>query len=321
MTEQSALRAIVDLLPRYLRTRRVGWTPLPEMQHRVALPEYVLLRGVASELDDAPISYAELRARLFNPYNTIVPILERLPRLVELGLLEQTGDRYSLSAAGRELLTRAERSANDYAAGRMRLPADELERLASTLHEIAERLRRATEPAAKAHQQRIPRLRRFDERTTPPIELEYAVYALWMARDDAHNAAWRAAGFQGPSLDLLSRVWAGEASTGAELVNSTRDSMRSEDVDALLGELERDGLLTRQADSVTLTARGREVRDRIEQETDRVYFAPWPAIDAGWARSRLEALVEGLIAPIPAPGTPGTPAPQAPQAPQAQAWG
>lgn len=293
MSEHGDRRATVDLLPRYLRTRRAGWPPLPEMQGRVAIPEYVLLRGIACELDTAPIAYNELRDKLFNPYSTIVPLLDRLPRLLELGLLAYE-DGYSLTAAGHELLTRAERSANDYAAARMRVPPDELERLASTLADIAEQLWLAPEPTDKAHQRRIGRLRRFDDRETAPILLEYAIYALWMARDDAHNAAWRAAGFRGPPFELLSRVWAGEAASSAELIEQTRDSMRPEDVEALLGELACEGYLELRAKDVSLTAHGRRARDAIEHETDRVYFAPWPALDARWVRDRLEALVEAI---------------------------
>jgi hypothetical protein len=295
LLEYSTPRAIVDLLPRYAHGRRAGWTPAPELHSRITLPEYLLLRRVAIERDDAPIPYAELLANLSNPYYSIVdPILDQLPRLVELGLLDQSSDEYALAPAGRDLLMRGERAANDYAAERMRLPPDDLARLASTLSDIAERQRRAPEPTDKAHQDRVPRLRRFDQRQTPPIQLEYALYALQRARDDAHIAAWRTAGFRGPPLELLSRVWAGDASTVAELVELTRDRMRPEDVVALLDELARDGYVALQFPAVTITGRGRDVRDAIERETDRVYFAPWPEIDAGWVCGRLEALAVAI---------------------------
>ncbi len=294
MNEFQTRRAIVDLLPGYLLQRRAGWTPVPDLSGRITLPEYLLLRRVAIERDDGPVPYAELRANLSNPYSTVDPILDRLPRLVELGLLDQSGDEYVLAPAGRELLTRGERAANDYAAGRMRLPPDDLAQLASTPHDIAERQRRAPEPADKAHQDRVPRLRRFDQRQAPPMQLEYALYALQRARDDAHIAAWRVVGFRGPPFELLSRVWARDASTITGLVELTRDRMRPEDVAALLDELECDGYVTLQFSAVTIIGRGRDVRDAIERETDRVYFAPWPEIDAGWVRSRLEALAAAL---------------------------
>ena len=53
--------------------------------------------------------------------------------------------------------------------------------------------------------------------------------------------------------------------------------------------------------AVTITGHGREVRDAIERETDRVYFAPWPVIDAGWVRGRLEALAAALTPQPPRP--------------------
>jgi len=294
--DHAALRAIVDLLPRYAHARRAGWAPAPELHGRIALPEYVLLRRVALQLDDTPFTIAELHARLCNPYSTVDPAPDQLPRLVELGLLRQAGDGYALAPAGRELLLRAEPAANDYAAARLRLPPDDLERLAATMHDIAERQHRAPEPVDKAQQDVVPRLRRLDPRRTPPILLEYALYALQRARDDAHIAAWRAAGFRGPALELLSRIWAGNAATIAELAEQTRGRMQLEDVAALLDELARDGCVSIQPPAVTITSRGRDVRDAIERETDRVYFAPWPKIDAGWVRDRLEAVAAALAA-------------------------
>jgi len=218
MNEFQTRRKIVDLLPGYLLQRRTGWMPTSEVLGGTTLPEYLLLRRVAIERDEGPIPYAELQANLPNPYSTIDPILDGLPRLVELRLLDQLGDAYALTATGNELLMRNECAANDYAARRLRLLPGDLIRLASTLNDIAERLHQATEPTDKAHQDRVPRLRRFDQRQTPSVQLEYALYALQRARDDAHIAAWRAAGFRGPSFELLSRVWAG-ASTIAKLMD------------------------------------------------------------------------------------------------------
>ena len=293
--EHSTPLAIVDLLPRYAHARRAGWTPASVMPGRITLPEYVLLRRAAIERDEAPIPYAELRANALDPYSTIDQFLERLPRLVELGLLDQLGDEYALAPLGHHLLSRGEHAANDYAAGRIRLPPRDLARLASTLHDLAERQRRAPEPADKAHQNLVPRLRRFDPRQAPPFQLEYALYALQRARDDAHIAAWRASGFRGPAIELLSRVWSGDASTSAELVGLTQDRMRPKDVAALLDDLERDGYVALELPVVTITDRGREARDAIERETDRLYFAPWGEFDAEWVRDRLEALTSALI--------------------------
>ena len=70
------LRAIVDLLPRYAHAHRAGWTPV-----RIPLPDYLPLRRIAIERDDGPVPYTELRANALDPYRTIDPFLDRLPRL------------------------------------------------------------------------------------------------------------------------------------------------------------------------------------------------------------------------------------------------
>ena len=103
-----------------------------------------------------------------------------------------------------------------------------------------------------------------------------AVYALWMARDDSHNAAWRAAGFDGPTFDLLSRVWSGEATTVPALIEAMRDFQRPEDVTRGIASLVAAGYISQHGDTLRLTVAGRSARTAIEAETDRVYFAPWP---------------------------------------------
>ena len=302
--EHSTLRAIVDLLPRYAHSRRAGWAPASVTPIPITLPEYLLLRRIAIERDEGPVPHAGLRANALDPYRIADPFLDRLPRLVERGLLDRSGDDYALTPLGHDLLTQGEHAANDYAAGRIHLPPDGLARLASTLHDVAERQRLAPEPADKAHQDRVPRLRQFDQRQIPPVQLEYAMYALQRARDDAHIAAWRGAGFQGPALALLSHVWAGDASATSGLMELTRERMRPEEIAALLDDLEHDGYLTRRSQDVKITDRGREVRDEIERETNRMYFAPWPDIDAGWVRERLEALTANLDSQV-RPDQPG----------------
>lgn len=292
--ERSPRRMIVDLLPRYAHARRAGWTPTPGASGPITLPGYILLRRIAMVLDDAPMSYADLHAMLRDPYSTVDSVLTPLPHLVTSGLLDQQGDTYALSSAGHDLLTHNEPAANDYAAARLRVPPDDLLRLASILHDVAERQRRAPEPTPKAHQDQVPRLRRFDQRQTSPVQLEYALYALQRARDDAHLAAWRAAGFRGPPFVLLSHLWADGIATVAELEERTHHRMRPGDVAVLLDDLARDGYLTRRGPSVAMTSHGREVRDAVEQETDRVFFASWPPVDAAWVCDRREAVAVGL---------------------------
>src|SRR6266508_1404440 len=96
-----------------------------------------------------------------------------------------------------------------------------------------------------------------------------------MARDDAHNATWRAAAFDGPTFELLGRIWAGEAGTRAELIERVGGSQRPEYVERGLASLIAQGYVDAEGDALRLTPAGRASRDAIEAETDRIYFAPW----------------------------------------------
>ena len=118
-----------------------------------------------------------------------------------------------------------------------------------------------------------------------------------MARDDSHNAAWRAAGFDGPAFDLLSCVWSGEATTVSALTDAIQQFQRPEDVTRGVEWLIAAGYLVREGDALRLTSSGNAVRDRIEAETDRISFASWPSLSSeeiAWRRATLDAVIAGL---------------------------
>jgi DNA-binding MarR family transcriptional regulator len=275
-------RALVDLLPQYLTRRMKRWDGRQPLLDEAGLagPEAVLLRAMVMETGPgAAMSEAELRANLFNPYNTVHSFVDALPALVERGYLDRTGDSYTVTAAGRALIARIERAAQAYLATLAPLPAEDMAYLAGTLAELSGRMWAAPEPAAKPHQARVRRLPPA-EGDMPMPRLDLAVYGLWMARDDAHNAAWRAAGLEGPVFDLLSQIWSGEAATSAELI-ARMGGQRPVDVERGLAILARDGLLSVDGTALVLTPEGRATRERIEAETDRVYFVPWPPYSQG----------------------------------------
>lgn len=291
-------RAIVDLLPGYLQRRRAGFKGTPEMQAVVALPEYMLLRALAMELGtDRARTYAELFHDLFNPYNTIRPGFEQLmAQLVAKGLIGQEDGRYRLTEQGQTLVAHGEAAANAYAAGRIALPTADRTRLVEILEALAERLWTAPEPAAKPHQARVLRLNAIVADATLHTRLDQVIYGLWMARDDAHNAAWRAAGFDGPTFDLLSQIWSGAATTLDDLYARLKDNQRPEDIEHGVERLMAHNYLTRAGDQLALTPRGRATRNAIERATDRTYFAAWTLHpnDAPWLETTLRRVVQGF---------------------------
>ena len=123
--------------------------------------------------------------------------------------------------------------------------------------------------------------------------LDAAVYGLWMVRDDCHVQAWRDAGLAGPALDVLTKVWRTEATTVAELSSPVRPEA---DTEAAVRELREAGLMTA-AEPLATTPKGTGARERIEAETDRYFFAPWPdsvGLKADWLVDRLGAVNDAL---------------------------
>jgi hypothetical protein len=154
----------------------------------------------------------------------------------------------------------------------------------------------APEPAIKAHQARVRRLVPA-ETNAAMVRLDVAVYTLWTARDDAHMAAWRAAGFDGPTVDLLSRLWSHGAHTLAGLTEAMRASQRPQDIEAGVEALIGAGYVARDGDVLQLTPQGKLTRDRIEAETNRIYFAPWPPLglnEVAWLSGALQRVCKRL---------------------------
>jgi hypothetical protein len=129
------------------------------------------------------------------------------------------------------------------------------------------------------------------------VHLEAAVFALWMARDDAHIAAWRAEGLSGPHLDLLTRLWTGEAHSLPELTIALQHTQRPEDILGGVTVLREAGYVLEEGEHITLTESGQQVRTRIEEETDRIYFTSWPSLtpeDLNWLCSSLKKVCDSL---------------------------
>jgi hypothetical protein len=292
-------RDLVDMLPQFLQRRMRGWAGLQPLlgERGLTRQEAVLLRALVMETEPgAAMAGAELRARLFNPYSTLNSIFEALPALVVRGCLTQDDQQYVVTPIGRALIERIERAGRAYLATLDLLPAADAENLADTLAEIAGRLWAAPEPAIKAHQARVRRLPSAEGQ--PALaRLDPAVYALWMARDDAHIAAWGREGFDGPAFELLSQIWSGVAHTRAALHERVGQGQRPEEIERGLAMLCERGYAITEGSALALTAAGQALRDAIEAETDRIYFTAWPALapdQVAWLCEAFHALCERL---------------------------
>jgi DNA-binding MarR family transcriptional regulator len=302
-------RRIIELFPRFLRVRRRGWPGIQAFLDESGLQRagLFLLIALAEETDiDQYLTIAEMQQRLFNPYSTIFPWLDAVPDVTARGYVSQDEHRYAVTPAGRDLYTRLELAARAYLTTRPLVPPLELPRLGATLSDLARREWVAPEPPVKLHQARS--LRRPPVAQQPPIvQIESAILALWEARDDAHMHAWRAANFTGPPFDCLSRIWQGEAGTLPQLEQALQDTQRPSDVAQNVADLVRAGDISRANDHLALTESGRQKRDEIETETDRIYFAPWAGLthdDLDWLSDQMQSLCTQLAQP-PSQSIPG----------------
>ena len=227
-------------------------------------------------------------SEMWNPYATQWDQYQAASAAArDAGLVDEKDARWDLTPAGRDLTLRVRREADAYLASLPSpLAANDLARLASMLERAFEGTAASLDRRWHAH---IPRARRMaGNGAHPMVALENAVYGLWQARDDCHVAAWRQAGLDGPTLDALTRVWRGEATSEVELA-AKLTTQRPADVATELARLRRDGFVAPDG-ALRTTDKGAQARQAIEDETDRLFYSGWPddvASSSGWIQEKL----------------------------------
>jgi DNA-binding MarR family transcriptional regulator len=232
-------------------------------------------------------------ADLFNPYSTTFDQWSgpaAAAREAGLADVDEATGRWRITAKGRDLFTKVRREADAFLATLEPIPATEIVHLAAQLSRALAAIESSGLPFD--HMNRNSRLR--GDGKIPMVALENVLFGLWHARDDSHMSSWREAGFDGPSFDVLTRIWRREAATEAELP-SKLPGQRPPDVTAALGRLRAGGLVKK--DALEVTESGSAARQRVEDETDRKFFAPWPADlkdEAPWMVERLRSVNTAL---------------------------
>lgn len=189
------------------------------------------------------------------------------------GLAEERNGRWYLTDKGRGLAAAMHEAARAHYATLAPLPKGELAELARLLDRAFSAAAKAPEPGKRQHTPFASGYRGDEPPTGSFAQLDAAVYGLWQVRDDCHMASWRAAGLAGPEVELLTRLWREEAADEAALADLL-PHQGPEDVSAAMGRLRRDGLVA--PDALKTTAAGATARQQIEDETDRLFFTPWP---------------------------------------------
>jgi DNA-binding MarR family transcriptional regulator len=249
----------------------------------------LLLVQAAAVFDPAPITSETIRrrARYSNP-----EFVERnLHGAVERGwLMAEGGDRYRLTARGRDVVRRYWALADETYASLETLPETELEGIAALLNRVVEKAWAFPEPAEKWG---LGWRRKGDRGPSIPsiMQVRARMLDLFALRDDVHIAAWQPYGVDGQTWEALTLVWRGRANTAAELVETLPYRTYGGDSYArVLNDLTARGWVTEQDGKCVVTAEGSKVRQEAEDSTNRLYDAPWAAL----SEAEVEALKDLL---------------------------
>lgn len=249
----------------------------------------LLLAALTFEPDNTTPAHLMIRG----PYTAAEHYLARLRAAAEAGfLIEVAPGEFQLSSKGRswtERFIQEVRAAMDAADP---LPAADGRRLASLLGQLAKNSLESPPPpdtwSIRLSFQLMPE-------PEPPLPyFEQAASCLSAYRDDAHLAAWQESGVSATALEVLSYLWRGQASSFADLKEHLANRGHPEQVyvDAL-DELRAHRYVMGSNEALRLTRAGRLFREKVEEDTDGLFYAPWPLLSQE-GRSELVSILERL---------------------------
>lgn len=285
-------RALHDEMETFIGNRRRAFIPRSrELAAELGLAEATLpflahLRQIAED-DFVPLE--RLRRRLC--YAAKEGWRAKLAELAAAGLAAEERDGWRISVRGMAAIERVWSEIHRQLRA-LPLPAEPLRRAVEALEAIVA-------PATGDEYDRLTMIRRTSVRDRAhadrAVRIEQAMFETCVLLDDGHIHAWRRAGYRGPVLDVLTKIWNG-AQTREALYTALSYSQESTHVDRHIEELVTRGDVRVDGGAVALTEQGRATRDRIEEETDRDGLARWPTGDA---LERLMTDVEALVAALP----------------------
>ena len=294
-------------MPQFLRKRRVGLPAVAEIAEELGIERphlfaLLFVRLVVGSYGGGPVTYAQVRA--WDPYTTRDVYAEPFAALMERDLIaEDEQGSLSLTSGGMDAAERLHAAGRAFVATHQTLPPEELQTTVVLLDLAVKAVLSdpVLEPRPGSHLAGSRSLATFGHDVSTMVHIEQAIYDLWLARDDAHMKAWRDAGLEGPAMPAFTLVWSGGASTLQELSDYLSFPQERAGMESSLAYLVANEYLEIDGEQVRLTPAGVLVREDIEHETDRIYFASWPhsVEEAERLRDHLQALIEKLPTPAP----------------------
>ena len=242
------------------------------------------------------------RLRVRNPYSTADIYLKELEAVARAGFfVEAPQYEFSLTPSARAGSLRLIADGRALMAQADPLPPADSSRLAALTGRLA---RAALDTPTTPENWSILLSYQLMPEAEPPLPyFEQTVSCLHAYRGDAHLAAWKPGGLDAPALEALTLLWRGEADTLKGICEKLKGRGHPPQVYAgALAELRKRGFLEGPDPGPRLTESGKSFREKIEQDTDRYFFAPWSCLTDAEKVEMAELLTrlrDGLISRTP----------------------
>jgi hypothetical protein len=224
------------------------------------------------------------------PYTAAEEYLLRMSTAAGLGFMEEVAPgEYHLTPAGRSAVKHFIDTARAAIAEVDPLPLTNARRLANLLDRLVQ-YSLETPPPPKNWSIRLSEKLMPD--AEPPLPyIEQAISCLYAFRDDAHLAAWRNSELSATAFEALTLMWRKEARSLIQLADRLAYRGHPSHVYAdALAELRERGLVTGAPEALRVTQAGQRLRDQIEEDTNRYFFAPWSCLDETEKREMIDLL-------------------------------
>jgi ribosomal protein S19E (S16A) len=227
--------------------------------------------------DPEPTSPAHLLVR--SPYTAVEHFHLQLRSLAEKGLLSEISQgKFSFTPTGREWTDNLITEVREAMVEVDPLPKTSGEKLSNLLEKLVQNCL-DTPPPPNTWSIRLS-FKLMPGKDEPLPFIEQAITCLAAYRDDSHLAAWQQSGLSATSLEVLSLIWRDQVLSLEKIMEqlSHRGHPYQVYVDAV-NELNNRNLIDGLMSELSLTSTGQSLRDKIEQDTDRFFFAPWMCLN------------------------------------------
>lgn len=234
----------------------------------------VLLAALTFEPEDTTPSHLMVRG----PYTSSERYLMWLESAADQGYLTKTSSgSFRLSADGNEATQEFIHLAREAMVSADPLDADESKDMAEMLDRL---VKECLETSPPPNTWSIS----LSNKLMPPIDsrmpfIEQAFSCLSAYRDDAHLASWQSSGLSATSMETVTVIWRGHASSLDEITEklSNRGHPKKVYGDAL-SQLRAKKYVSGSSNMLRLTEKGKLFRDRVEAKTDQYFFKPWACL-------------------------------------------